>query len=70
MAGAIMEGIRKHHERLDAVAIAKWNVERRFVAASSSDSRNPTAPVFLRLLRAEHAGTLDERAAMPQTDIA
>jgi len=70
MVGATPEVIRKHYEKLDAMAIAKRNVERRLAAGTSSAGHNPTAPVFARLLRAERVNPLDERAAMPQTEIA
>ena len=64
MVGATPEVIRKHYERLDSMAIAKRNTQKRLALA------DPKAPVLARLLRAEGVMALDERAAMPQTDIA
>jgi len=63
MVGATPEVIRKHYEKLDAMAIAKRNIERRLAA-------NHQSPAFVApVARAARKG-LDERAAMPQTDIA
>ncbi len=42
--GATPEVIGKHYEKLDAMAIAKRNVERRLAAGTSSNGRNPLHP--------------------------
>jgi integrase len=70
MVGATPEVIRKHYHKLDAMAIAKRNIQRRLTAGTSGDGPNPAAPILARRLRAGRADALDERAAMPQPDIA
>ncbi len=70
MVGATTEVIRKHYEKLDAMAIAKRNVEWRLATGTAAAGQNPTAPIIARLLRAEGTKALDGRKAMPQTDIA
>jgi hypothetical protein len=60
MVGATPEVIRKHYEKLDAMAIAKRSVQRRLQAD------NPNAPAIARRLRAAENGGLDGGSKKPQ----
>jgi hypothetical protein len=58
MVGAAPEVIRKHYEKLDAMAIAKRKVQRRL---------NPDAPILARPLRARHIRPLDGQSDLTQS---
>jgi integrase len=64
MVGATPEVIRKHYEKLDSMAIAKRNTQKRLAMA------DPTAPILARPLRAEANGGLDNGQELSQTGIA
>ncbi len=62
--GVTPEVIRKHYEKLDSMAIAKRNTQKRLAMA------DPTAPILARLLRAEENVALDSGQMLSQTGIA
>jgi hypothetical protein len=63
MVGATPEVIRKHYEKLDAMAIAKRNVERRLAA-------NHQSPTFVAPVVRAARKALDDSSQMSQTCIA
>jgi hypothetical protein len=67
MVGATPEVIRKHYEKLDAMAIAKRNTQKRLAMIEMA---NPNAPIPARRLRAEGDSALDSRKDLPETETA
>jgi integrase len=67
MVGATPEVIRKHYEKLDAMAIAKRNTQKRLAMIEMA---NPNAPIPARRLRAEGDLALDSRKELPETETA
>jgi len=71
MVGATPEVIRKHYEKLDGMAIAKRNTQKRLAMVDATDPlTHPNAPTLARPLRADEALALDNGTNVPQTGIA